>query len=423
LEEDMKKLPIRTAVLATLLGALAVAAAQTTIVWSYWGDPGELPPNHAVVEAFHAAQDDVRIEVQHAPWGSYFDRIQTQMAGGTAPDVMFLNNIPSYASRGVLYPLDDLIARDGFDTSTYHPGLIDVFSYDGQVYGFARDNDTNVLYYNKDLFDAAGVDYPTADWNWDDIRAAALELTDRDERGRAVQYGLALEKNRYPQWIYQNGGVLFDDPLAPTSFHMDSPEAIEAIQFIADMILVDGSVPSFDAMAQLGSTTELFSTGRVAMVMTNAARMPTFAEADFDWDVAGLPAGPDGERANTLGGAGYVMSATTEHPDAAWTFLQFLAGTEGQSIFASTGVAVPASYADPDVANAFIEACVEGVSCEVFISETENGRLAPNFPDWREIENTIVVPHLDLVYTGEMSAEEALTLMAGEVRTFMAARQ
>lgn len=419
----MTKILIRTALLTTLIGAFFAASAQTTIVWSFWGDPGELPPNYEVIEAFHAAQDDVRVEVQHAPWGSYFDRLQTQMAGGTAPDVMFLNNIPSYASRGVLYPLDELIARDGFDTSTYQPGLLEVFSYDGNVYGFARDNDTNVLYYNADLFDQAGLAYPSADWNWDDLRSAALALTVRDDRDRALQYGLALEKNRYPQWIYQNGGTLFDDPLAPTEFNMDSPAAIEAIDFIADMILEDGSVPSFDAMAQLGSTTELFSTGRVAMVMTNAARMPTFANADFEWDVAPLPAGPNGERANTLGGAGYVMSSTTENVEAAWTFLKFLAGTEGQSIFAATGVAVPASYANPDVAAAFVDACAEGVSCDVFISETGNGRLAPNFPDWREIENTIVVPYLDRVYTGEMTAEAALTKMAEEVRAFMARGQ
>jgi multiple sugar transport system substrate-binding protein len=235
-------------------------------------------------------------------------------------------------------------------------------------------------------------------------------------------YGLALEKNRYPQWVYQNGGALFDDPLAPTEFLMDSPEGVQAIQFIADMILEDGSVPSFDAMAQLGSTTELFSTGRVAMVMTNAARIPTFMDAAFAWDVAPLPAGPTGIRANTLGGAGYVISSTSQHPEEAWTFLQFLAGTEGQSIFASTGVAVPASYANPDVANAFVSACPETVSCQVFIEETGNGQLAPNFPDWREIESTIVVPHLDLIYTGEMSAADALARMGDEVRRFLASR-
>jgi len=419
----MKLLLARMSVFVVLSAALLTATAQTTIVWSFWGDPGELPPNYEVIEAFHAAQSDVRIEVQHAPWGSYFDRIQTQMAGGTAPDVMFLNNIPSYASRGVLAPLDELIARDGFDTSTYLPGLLEVFSFDGAVFGFARDNDTNVLYYNKDLFDAAGMAYPSETWSWNEMREAAAALTVRDERGRAVQYGLALEKNRYPQWVYQNGGGVFDNALRPTEFTMDAPEAIEAIQFIADMILADGSVPSFDAMAQLGSTTELFSTGRVAMVMTNAARIPTFSGASFSWDVAPLPTGPTGIRANTLGGAGYVMSSTSKNPEAAWTFLQFLAGTEGQSVFAGTGVAVPASYANPDVAAAFVNACPETVSCEVFISETGNGRLAPNFPDWREIESTIVTPHLDLIYTGEATAADALARMGEEVRRFMAARQ
>jgi len=422
-EELMNRLTARFVLALTFVFSLAIASAQTTIVWSFWGDPGELPPNYEVIEAFHAAQNDIRIEVQHAPWGSYFDRIQTQMAGGTAPDVMFLNNIPSYASRGVLFPLDELVARDGFNTGTYLQGLLQAFSYDGQSFGFARDNDTNVLYFNKDLFDAAGVAHPSADWKWDDLRAAAAALTVRDAQGRAVQYGLALEKNRYPQWVYQNGGALFDNPLNPSEFLLDSPAAIEAIGFIAGMILDDRSVPSFDAMAQLGSTTELFSTGRVAMVMTNAARMPTFMGASFAWDVAPLPAGPTGLRANTLGGAGYVMSATTQHPEAAWTFLQFLAGPEGQSIFAKTGVAVPASYADPAVAASFVAACPEVVSCEVFISETGNGKLAPNFPDWREIESTIIVPHLDLIYTGELSAEAALTRMAAEVRTFMAARR
>lgn len=412
----------RIAFVAALAAIFAFAHAQTTIVWSFWGDPGELPPNYEVIDDFHDAQDDIRIEVQHAPWGSYFDRIQTQMAGGTAPDVMFLNNIPSYASRDVLAPLDEWIARDGFDTGTYHDELLEVFSYDGQTFGFPRDNDTNVLYFNKELFDAAGLDYPDSEWRWDDLRAAAEELTVRDDRDRATQYGLALEKNRYPQWVYQNGGAVFDDALEPTEFMMDAPEAVEAIEFIADMILEDGSVPSFDAMAQLGSTTELFSTGRVAMVMTNAARIPTFMDASFEWDVAPLPAGPTGIRANTLGGAGYVVSASSEHPEEAWTFLQFLAGTEGQSVFASTGVAVPASYADPDVADAFVTACPETVSCQVFIDETGNGRLAPNFPDWPEIENTIVVPHLDLIYTGEMSAADALASMGEEVRDFMASR-
>jgi multiple sugar transport system substrate-binding protein len=409
--------------LALILALSAFGFAQkSTVVWSFWGDPGELPPNDQVIEAFEAEHPDIEIEKQHAPWSSYFDRIQTQMAGGTAPDVMFLNQIPSYASRGVLEPIDDEIESSGFDLSGYHPELLRIFSYEGELYGFPRDNDTTVLYYNEDLFDEAGVDHPTADWRWEDLREAAKALTRKDARGRTVQFGLALEKNKYPMWVYQNDGEVFDDAIDPTAFLMDEPEAIEAIQFVADMILEDGSVPSFDAMAQLGSTTELFSTGRVAMVMTNAARIPTFEQADFEWDVAPLPAGPSGTRANTLGGAGYVMSVDSEDKEAAWEFLSFLGSAEGQAIFARTGLAVPALQTEKTAA-AFLEALPEDIDGEVFIDETANGVLFPVFPAWREIESTIVVPALDLVWNGERTAEEAIKEIADRVERALAERR
>lgn len=402
-----------------LVGAvISTAIAQSTVTWSYWGDPGELPPNLEVIEAFTAVQPDIEIETQHAPWASYFDRLQTQWAGGVSPDVMFLNNIPSYASRGVLAPLDDLIAQTGFDISGFHPDMLRIFMLDGQLYGFPRDNDTTVLYYNADLFDEAGVEYPSAEWDWADLREAAKALTVTDDAGRTLQYGVALEANKYPNFVHQNDGSLFDDPLAPTDFMLDEKAATDALQFIADMINVDGSSPSFDAQSQMGSTTELFSTGRVAMVMTNAARVPTFSDTGFNWNVAPLPTGPTGLRANTLGGAGYVMATEPGDLEAAWTFLQFLSGPEGQSIFASTGLAVPA-MTTPATTEAFLNAMPEGVDAQVFIDETANGFLNPNFPDWREIETTLVTPALDLVWNGEKSAAEAMAEIADQVQAFL----
>lgn len=408
-------------VLPVLLTALfsTLGLAQTTITWSFWGDPAELPPNYEVIDAFEAVHPDIQIEVQHSPWASYFDRLQTQMAGGTAPDVMFINNVPSYAARGVLEPLDPYIEESGFALDAYYPDLRRIFSYDGQTYGFARDNDTTVLFYNKDLFDAAGQPYPDDTWDWAKLKEVAAALTTKDGRGRTVQYGLGLEKNKYPLWVYQNGGTVFDDAIEATDFMMDEPAGIEAISFVADLILEDGSVPSFDAMQQLGDTTQLFSTGRVAMVMTNAARVPTFQDAPFSWDVAPLPTGPDGVRANTAGGAGYVMSSTSDNKEAAWTFLEFLAGPEGQAIFARTGLAVPALNT-PEANEAFLSALPETINGQVFIDETANGVLFPVFPGWTEIESTIVVPGLDLVWNGEQTAEEAITAMAEPVEAALA---
>lgn len=405
--------------LLTLFAAalLSIVTAQT-VSWSYWGDPGELPPNFQVIEAFEAANPGITIETQHAPWASYFDRLQTQWAGGVSPDVMFLNNVPSYASRGVLAQLDDLVAASGFDISGYHPDMLRIFMLDGKLYGFPRDNDTTVLYYNKDLFDAAGVAYPDDTWAWDDLREAAAALTVTDSAGRTLQYGVALEANKYPNWVHQNGGQIFDDPLNPTEFRLHLPAAVQALQYIADMINVDGSAPSFDAQQQMGSTTELFSTGRVAMVMTNAARVPTFIDAGFNWNVAPLPMGPTGIRANTLGGAGYVMATSPADTDAAWTFLQFLSGPSGQAIFAATGLAVPA-LTSPETTAAFVEAMPDGIDGQVFIDETANGYLNPNFPDWREIESTLVTPALDLVWNGEQTAEQALGAIAAQVQAFL----
>src|SRR5699024_3221875 len=135
---------------------------------------------------------------------------------------------------------------------------------------------------------------------------------------------------------------------------------------------VDGSAPSFDAQQQMGSTTELFSTGRVAMVMTNAARLPTSLDAGFSWNVAPLPTGPDGIRANTLGGAGDVMAGLPSDLEASWVFLQFRSGPEGQAIFAATGLAVPA-LTSPETTEAFIRTLPEGIDGQVFIDETANG--------------------------------------------------
>jgi len=316
--------------------------------------------------------------------------------------------------------LDDLIAKSGFDIEPYYDELLKIFKYKDVIYGFPRDNDTTILYYNKDLFDAAGVDYPDGTWTWTEFLDAAQKLTVRDERGRITQYGVVLESNKYFNFIHQNGADIFDDNLNPTRFTLDDPKAIEALQFMGDLINKYEVAPSFAQMLQLGNSTELFQTGRVAMAMTNAARIPTFQQASFRWGVAPLPAGPTGIRANSMSGAGYVISANTKHPEEAWTFLQFLCGVEGQTIFASTGVAVPA-YRSDQTRDAFVSALPEGFG-EIFLEDTEYGKIPPLFDGWVELNTTVVNPALDLLFIGEATAEEVVAMMKPDVEEFLAKR-
>jgi multiple sugar transport system substrate-binding protein len=385
------------------LGLVSPALAQSTITFGYWGDPPELPPFEEIVSKYQAAHPDVKIEIQHAPWSGYFTRLDAQLAAGAGPDVFFITNVPSYASRGALAPLDDLIKASNFPIDEYVPSSLLTHSYEGKLYSIPRDSAPSALYYNSDAFDAAGVAYPNADWKWADLRDAAIKLT-TNEGGRITRYGLALESNDWATWVQQNGGKVFDDPLKPTTFLLAEPAAVEAIQYIGDLINKDKVTPNFLEAEQAGGTAQLFSSGQAAMVITNPSRLGTFADVPFKWAVANLPAGPTGIHSNRTGGAGFAINANSKNPEAAWAFLQYLAGPEGQSIFAGAkAAAVPAMTGNETVRAAF-----KAPFGDVFLREAEVGEQFPQFPRFVDLSNLYIQPALDLVWNGESTAADAL---------------
>ncbi|OEO28412.1 hypothetical protein VW23_000320 [Devosia insulae DS-56] len=382
---------------------MSPALAQSTISFGYWGDPPELPPFEEIVSKYQAAHPDVKIEIQHAPWSGYFTRLDAQLAAGAGPDVFFITNVPSYASRGALAPLDDLIKASSFPIDQYVPSSLLTHSFEGKLYSIPRDSAPSALYYNSDAFDAAGVAYPNADWKWADLRDAAIKLT-TTEGGRITRYGLALESNDWATWVQQNGGKVFDDPLKPTTFLLAEPAAVEAIQYIGDLINKDKVAPNFLEAEQAGGTAQLFSSGQAAMVITNPSRLGTFADVPFKWAVANLPGGPTGIHSNRTGGAGFAINANSKNPEAAWAFLQYLAGPEGQSIFAGAkAAAVPAMTGNETVRAAF-----KAPFGDVFLKEADVGEQFPQFPRFVDLSNLYIQPALDLVWNGESTAADAI---------------
>ena len=150
---------------ASAAAATAASVPPATITWSFWGGPTELPPNDEVIKAFNVKYPQIKVTKFHEPFASYFDKITTMFAGNTAPDVLFLNNVPTYAGRGVLEPLDTVIKQSNYDVQDFVQAEMKLFQYKGSTYGFPRDNDTKVLYYNKDAFDEAKVSYPDDSWD------------------------------------------------------------------------------------------------------------------------------------------------------------------------------------------------------------------------------------------------------------------
>jgi len=389
-----------------------------TITWSFWGDPWEEQINERIIKVFEDEHPDIHVETLHDSWSTYFESAETWWSDGPVPDVMFLDFVPVYASRGLLEPLDGYVQRDGLDLEDFYPGLLDTFEYEGSLYGLPRDNDTKVIFYNKALFDAAGLPYPEPGWTWDDLREAAIKLTKRDG-DQTIQYGFAYEPDEWWRlWVWQNGGELYDNDKAPTRTLMNSDEAIGAIQWLADLTNVDRVTPPYDVQKTSLGIGQLFQDGKLAMAFGNHALIPGFAsEPGLKWDVVGLP--QQKEQVNTAGGSGYVISQASQHKEAAWTFLKWLESPKGQAIFTESGVAVP-SRRSVGEASIFMQQQPTH-SAAVFLEETERGRPIPMFVGCQEalaLFNEAFVP----VWKGVETAEAAMAEVVPKVDALLGGR-
>ena len=163
---------------AAMVAALALAGCSssggqdgpTTLNYTIW-DQNQEPALREVADEFEALNPNVDVEITVIPSKDYWTKIQTQMSAGTGPDVFWVNgpNFQLYASNGQLAPLDDT----GIETGDYPESLVDLYTYDGSLYGAPKDFDTIGVYYNKALFDEAGLEYPAAGWTWAEIGRAS----------------------------------------------------------------------------------------------------------------------------------------------------------------------------------------------------------------------------------------------------------
>jgi multiple sugar transport system substrate-binding protein len=388
------------------------AQAPTTISWSFWGDPWSVEINRRVARAFESEHPTIRLELLHQPWERYFNWLEERRTRGDLPDVMFFSNVPSYARIGVFEPLDSYIERDGFDLGDFYPALLDLFRHDGAYYGLPRDNDTKVIYYNKALFAEAGLEPPRSGWSWTELRNLASRLTRRDQAGRALHYGFAFESNTWWRvWVWQNGGEFLEDPRNPSRVRLGEPAAIEALQFLADLVNADRSTPPPEVLASSERITQLFREGRLAMAFGNHNKVPVLAnEPNLSWDVVGLPVGR--ERANLAGGAGYTISATSHHKEAAWALVRFLEGERGQALFAESGAITPARRSVRED-NIFLRQ--QPFNARVFAEESEFGRPNLSIPQTSEPDR-LTEDALAPVWQGERSAGQAVAEVLPQLR-------
>jgi multiple sugar transport system substrate-binding protein len=271
----------------------------------------------AIVAAFEKENGDIDVRVETVPYADYFTKLQTAVAGGTAPDTFELNyeNFVTYAKNGSLAELS------GVDKGAYQKALVDAYSSDGKQYGLPESFSNVVLFYNKTLFEQKGVELPTADWTWADEQAAAAKLTDK----KAGVWGdyQPVTYNEFYKALAQTGGEFLSADGKKATF--DSPEGVKAANWLVGKngttmpTEADGAgTPDFDS--------KLFADGKLAMWHNGIWMFGALADAKFEWDVVVEPG--DTTKASAMFVNGVVVSAAAKNKDAAQKWLTFLTASD-----------------------------------------------------------------------------------------------
>lgn len=398
---------MKFAVLSLLL-ATAAAHAETTLVYQAWGTPAEGEVWNEIARAFEAEHPDIKVDIQLADWDSYWEKLRVQIAGGTPPDVFAMSPplYPDWQSRGVLLNLQPYLDADPTALDGVYPVTLQAYQTPEGYFGLPRDFQTIVLYYNKDMFDAAGLAYPTADWTWDDLRTAAQKLTiDKDGDGRTDQWGFSADgygpEALIAPMIRSFGGDLIDVTARKTL--LDSPEAKAAIGLIREMFVTDQSMPNEQEVASFGW--DPFLAGVAAMTLSGHWSIPDYSASALKWDIAPIPKGPKG-RVTTVNSAGFVISKDTAAPDAAFAFVKFATGVEGQTLAAKIGLAVPIREAVA-TAPAYLEQTSALIDHALFVDALAYAQPLPVFRGYEEWSSGLG-DNLNLIWTDQMPVDDAI---------------
>ena len=216
------------------------------ITYMMWGSPEELAIWQQIIDEFQVANPNIKVKVDVSDWESYWNKLKTLYAGGKPPDVFAIDGplYPDWASRGVLLNLQPYIDKTPGLLDGIYPNTLTTYKTNGNYYGLPRDLQPIVLFYNKDMFDKAGIAYPTDTWTMNDLRETAKKLTlDTNSDGKIDQWGFSADlwdmELFWSEAIWSYGGNVISDDYSKTLLADGS--ARDAWKFINGMMVEDKS--------------------------------------------------------------------------------------------------------------------------------------------------------------------------------------
>lgn len=398
---------------------------DNAITFMGWGSPQEVEVFENLIAQFEDQYPDVTVEYISVPPEDFGTRLQTMIAAGDTPDVFYLTpeNVMPFASSGIIKDLTDFAAdNEIFDEDNVWAKAIDMYRYDGTtpgvgaIYGLPKDIGPFALAYNKDLFAAASVPDPDPEvpWTWDEFVANAKLLTSGE--GDAKVYGSAPYSLESAVW--SNGGDWLNAD--HTEVTVTDPAFVEALQWVADLSLVEGVVPSADEESALPSFNRWLE-GRIGMMGIGPWNQGQFwADLDFEWDLMPWPVSPaTGEQAIWYGGIGYAVAEDTDDAEAAQNLAAFLAFNEdAQRTAMELGQAIP-NLIDM-TQNEYLTSDNPPANKQQFIRIIEEvGRRATQTYTYNSEWFGFFNSNLASVWLGEMTAEEYTASVEGEMQEML----
>ena len=372
MKQKLQKILIGCVALLLVICASSFIDTRTAIKFASWGSKTEVDIIKPIIEEFEKENPTIRVEFMHIPQ-NYFQKIHLLFASKTPPDVLFINNLylPIYADAGVLEPIGEWAEWDAYDDNT-----IRALSWKGKLYAVPRDVSNLVVFYNKDLFDKAGLEYPTEDWTLEEFLLVAQILT------KNGVFGVSFEEEPLfflPYLMSEGGGIVSDDL---SNIIIENEKSKKGLEFYSNLRKKYHVAPLADESAS-ATMAQLFLQEKIAMHITGRWLVPKYrAEAKFKWDIISFPKGDAGSVV-PLDASGWAVADKSKHKEEAYTFINFISNKKNIEKLTESGLIVPARR-DVQTSKYFLDG-KPPQNAQIFIDIINTSKPTPVSINYREI--------------------------------------
>ena len=376
-------------------------------------------------ELFMKRHPNIVIKAENTPWSQFRQKYLAQAAGGALPDLFYIHFswAQDLIKSGTLIPLDDYIAKQpDFNMDDFTAPSLISYKRDGKLWVVPYDEGPGILFYNKDIFDKAGVKYPDDSWTMDTLKETAAKLTSGE--GQNKVFGLQATPSpgdslMAPSYLFPFGAQYLSEP-KEDQYLLNKPEGVQAMEWWMELRSKYNAVPS-PSESQTFTQTNIdpFQVGRVAMRLDGSWATPGISQnAKFKWDVAKWPKGPV-KQSTFSAGSGYGIAKTSQNADAAWIYLNEYLSPAGQSyLWGYTGRGSPARKSAWD---AYFKSKFAPPNAKIIL-ESLNTFASHDILDQPTAPQVVqaATPIWDLVVNGQLSVKDAIDQVGQAIEPIIA---